>query len=103
MCQRESMGGAANCPPWCVEHVAGPAGGEHRAIVGDVRLTLAGDSGAPRVVYAVRRRPARTPAAMAKLGADLRMADGLVRHEARQPALSGSDGRDAMCGALAPV
>jgi hypothetical protein len=97
------MGGARNCPPWCVEHVAGPTGGEHRAIVGDVRLTVAGDVSACRLIYAVRRRPTRTPAEMAKLGADLTVADGLLHREARQPSLEGRDRLDARCGALALV
>lgn len=97
------MGGAGNCPPWCVEHVTGPTGGEHRAIVGDVRLTLAGDSDARRVVCAVRRRPARTLAETAKLGVDLRMAHGLVPREARQPAYPRSERRGSTSGALARV
>ena len=72
------------CPPWCAEHVAGPGGVEHRATVGDVRLTLTGDSGGRRAICAVRRRAARTPAEMARLVSDLTAAGVLLRREARR-------------------
>ena len=75
---------SGECPSWCIEHVAGPGGVEHRATVGDVRLTLTGDSGARRTIYAVRRRAARTPAEMAELVADLTAAVDLLRPEARR-------------------
>jgi hypothetical protein len=69
------------CPPWCAEHIAGPGGGQHRVLFGDVRLTLVGDSGASRAIYAVRRRAGRTPAEMAELTANLYAAGDLLRGE----------------------
>jgi hypothetical protein len=86
--------GAGDCPPWCVEHVAGPGGSEHRAIVGDVRLAVVGDSDAPWAVYAVRRRSSRTPAEKAKLLEDLTAAGGILAREERRHLRAGS----ARCG-----
>lgn len=79
------MAGRGDCPPWCVDHVAGAGGGQHRAVVGEVRLTVFEDPGGSRVVYAVRRRAARTPVEMAQLATDLTAAVHLV--SGKQPQL----------------
>lgn len=83
--------GRGDCPPWCAQHVTGLGGEEHRAVVGDVRLTLSGDSGARRAIYAVRRRAARTPAEMAQLAEDLTAAGLLLRRAAARELLSWDD------------
>jgi len=90
-----------HCPPWCVEHLAGPGGGQHRVHFGDVRLTLVDDSGASRAVYAVRRRAGRTPAETAELTANLYAAGDLLRGERGQRhLLRGPDGRGPAASAL---
>lgn len=95
--------GTGDCPPWCVEHVAGPGNGEHRAIVGDVRLTVISDSDAPRAVYAVRRRSARTPAEKTELVEDLTAAGHFLAREERRRLHAGSVRPGPASGRLARV
>ena len=93
--------GQGNCPPWCAEHVAG--GAQHRATVGDVRLTLTGDDTTARVVFSVRRRAARTPAEMAELAADLAEAGSLLRPAGSRRVAQGYDRRGPVTAVLASV
>ena len=72
------MLGRGNCPGWCTDHVTGPSGGQHRTVIGEVRITVIGGGSGRRVIYAIRRRAGRTPAEMADLEADLSAVDGLL-------------------------
>src|SRR5947209_384044 len=74
------MPGLEECPSWCDEHVAGPDGVVHRAVLGDVRLTRTHES----TVCQVRRRAARTRVEEARLSASLATAARLLRLEARR-------------------
>jgi hypothetical protein len=71
-----------DCPPWCTEHVIGSGEVEHQTVVGDVQLTRVRSQGTSRDTCAVRRRMARTPDGMERLGTDLALVAELLGSEA---------------------
>ena len=94
----------SDCPTWCTEHVVGPGAGQHRAVRGDVRLTLSGTSKLWEATYAVRRRAGRTAAEMAELGANMSAAGDLLRHErGRRHVFRGNRVHDPATSAMAWV
>jgi hypothetical protein len=54
---------------------------QHRAVIGDVRLTRVDVSGSRRTTCAVRRRDERTPAQVAQLHEDVSAAIEVLRKE----------------------
>lgn len=64
---------------------------QHRVVVGDVQLTRANAVGAQRTICAVRRRPGRSPAQVARLCEDMAAASQFLRRERRRRRLEFRD------------